>query len=594
LNEQERDKLQQELMAYLDGDLSPGEAEALRQRIEASEDFQKEFQWIEAAYADLDALGDALAKAVPTVRLEDDILEAARSRDAQHGAGPAFDRAFAYTEEGITNHPPAPVQSELGRELELLQGMIDDLHAIGRARHQQIPPIDIEAEVMATIRGEDKPNPNVTPLADRRKRKAAWAAGLSMAAAAAIIAVAWTTGLFTTPEPADPPLANRAPRPIEPLPDPPDEPKNIEVAHQSPTPGDGIQDIMRAWPERQAPRQDRNIELAETQPFSLDDLTIEQLLELRLAALHVLTGPEAFEARADLADLSELSDEEALAIAQNPSLTPQARIGAASMLPGEQAVPLIEAIMAETPDAAYPRFELARAVLDSQSDPATAVSPARALSPLEQLQAMDPNNALPHMMEAAARFEMGDIEGAASALETAREIDAAQAYSSEAGMATESALQAAGADPEVAQALAAFDAGADEYQLIFDMGIDLLEAGAQFAAQGNSDSATLFFDSVNQFGESLGVSTFAYEQLAGLDLQRETIEMVRSFSDMFLTDTETVNFWTNQAMSLTEGFDAINRAFQELDNVIATYSEPGSITDLTQEILTQGDISLVY
>ncbi|MCC6696447.1 MAG: hypothetical protein IT365_12520 [Candidatus Hydrogenedentes bacterium] len=76
MNTGDLDKLHEELVALLEGQLDPEEADRLQARINASEEYRREYAWLQSAYADLDAMGAAFASRVPEVDLTDAVLRA--------------------------------------------------------------------------------------------------------------------------------------------------------------------------------------------------------------------------------------------------------------------------------------------------------------------------------------------------------------------------------------------------------------------------------------------------------------------------------------------------------------------------------------
>ncbi|MCC6491247.1 MAG: hypothetical protein IT364_27405 [Candidatus Hydrogenedentes bacterium] len=76
MNTGDMERLHEELVALLEGQLDPEEAERLQARIDASEECRREHAWLKSAYADLDAMGAAFASCVPEVDLTDAVLRA--------------------------------------------------------------------------------------------------------------------------------------------------------------------------------------------------------------------------------------------------------------------------------------------------------------------------------------------------------------------------------------------------------------------------------------------------------------------------------------------------------------------------------------
>ena len=76
MSTEDLERLHEEIVALLEGQLGPGEAEQLRARINASEECRREYAWLQSAYADLDAMGVAFASRVPEIDLTEAVLRA--------------------------------------------------------------------------------------------------------------------------------------------------------------------------------------------------------------------------------------------------------------------------------------------------------------------------------------------------------------------------------------------------------------------------------------------------------------------------------------------------------------------------------------
>lgn len=76
MNTGDMERLHEELVALLEGQLDPTEADRLQARIAASDESRREYAWLKSAYADLDAMGSAFASRVPEIDLTDAVLRA--------------------------------------------------------------------------------------------------------------------------------------------------------------------------------------------------------------------------------------------------------------------------------------------------------------------------------------------------------------------------------------------------------------------------------------------------------------------------------------------------------------------------------------
>lgn len=85
MNTGERERVQDELLAFLEGDLSPEDAKRVEARIASLELFRREHAWLKAAYADLDAMGRAFASRSPHVDLVDAVMGTIAEADHPKG-----------------------------------------------------------------------------------------------------------------------------------------------------------------------------------------------------------------------------------------------------------------------------------------------------------------------------------------------------------------------------------------------------------------------------------------------------------------------------------------------------------------------------
>lgn len=75
MNTGELERIQEELLALLEGELSPEEAQRVEAQIASSDAYRQEHEWLQAAYADLDAMGRAFAARTPQVDLVESVMD---------------------------------------------------------------------------------------------------------------------------------------------------------------------------------------------------------------------------------------------------------------------------------------------------------------------------------------------------------------------------------------------------------------------------------------------------------------------------------------------------------------------------------------
>ena len=81
MNAGELERVQEDLLAFLEGELSPDEAKRVEAQLASSELYRREHAWLQAAYADLDAMGRAFSSKSPQV----DLLNAVMGMVAEAG-----------------------------------------------------------------------------------------------------------------------------------------------------------------------------------------------------------------------------------------------------------------------------------------------------------------------------------------------------------------------------------------------------------------------------------------------------------------------------------------------------------------------------
>jgi tetratricopeptide (TPR) repeat protein len=205
---------------------------------------------------------------------------------------------------------------------------------------------------------------------------------------------------------------------------------------------------------------------------------------------------------------------------------------------------------------------------------------------------LDPDNALAYYLEAKLLLEAGDTEGALAALEQARQLEEASAYSLQAAAFREQALEQSGLAPEAAKTVTALTAGIDEYAFLMDLSDDLLESGQTFLAAGDIQTAQEIFEAVHQLGTQLEEgASLLQEKLAALDIQRAAINVLEGLYTA-IQSVEGIEFLTTQAIDLTVALGEIGNFFTALDELFLGEGSTGFFTMISDVILMQGDLTL--
>lgn len=606
MNSPERDSLQDLLLAYIDGALDAETMSRVGATIQTDPEIRSEFAALRSVCNGLEGLGDDRREAIAPIDLTAAVLTRVRNLP-EHAAIPddfldrdAFaEETLAYWDGELGEAERANFERRLSEspvhrdEFDLLTELSATLDAVGRAGKGGLPAIDVSQAVLAAVSGREAAEEpaNVVPL---RRRSLGWLA--ATAAAAAIGVLLWQA---FDPAMVDAPGPQLAQRPLEaPVPAPASDPATPEMA-ASPAP----EDTRLAEAKEQFKLALGNLPVdgterptasafASTAAPNLSEMTVEGVLALRRAAITAGSFEERSQRRAELAQLAKLDGETAAAIAYDPAMPAMARLGAAGMLPPGEALAAAQAVAAEMPDSLYAQLAAAEAaLLQEQAEPGSVPLEA-ILDPLRRLQAMDPENATPYMMEAAALLQAGDIEGALAALQAADGLTTADAYSGEAALATSAALEAGGMPAEAALTTAALNAGYTEYSSLFDLGLDLLELGTSFAAGGDAETADAIFGSVSSFAGALYQAPYTFEQLAGLDLQRQTLSFVERFSSDIQQEVAAVEQLTSDALAVLNGMTNVRNVLDIVDGVLLLPLDEAQTSAIVETLIGQGDTGL--
>lgn len=201
--------------------------------------------------------------------------------------------------------------------------------------------------------------------------------------------------------------------------------------------------------------------------------------------------------------------------------------GLSRFLPENEARALLKDALTKEPNDPMLRYALAKNLMN---DPEQYDEALRQLSLLRDLS---PDNSLSYYMDARIRLAQGDYVGALQSMEYASAFQSGSAYALENAQYHSTALQAAGVPANVAQMLAAFNAGSDEYGFVTQLGSDLLDYGAYYESIGDYETAMAIYKSVNQMGVQVNQGAdYSNEMLAGLDTQRGAIEAMDALADM--------------------------------------------------------------
>ncbi|MCK5863211.1 MAG: hypothetical protein KAH38_12050, partial [Candidatus Hydrogenedentes bacterium] len=207
---------------------------------------------------------------------------------------------------------------------------------------------------------------------------------------------------------------------------------------------------------------------------------------------------EALEGKGDslarLAHWGALDLDEVRRLLAEKAISLKELAGISRFLPEEEARLLLENAVAQHPNDPLLRYALAKNLMN---DTARYDDASRQLASFQELA---PDNSLSYYMDAQLRLAEGDYAGALQIMEYASAFQSGSAYALESAQHHSAVLQAAGVSGDVAQMLSAFDAGANEYGVVTQLGEELLGYGAYYESIGDYDTALAIYKGVNQLG----------------------------------------------------------------------------------------------
>ena len=518
------------LPSYLDGTLDSHVMDMVRDRLEADPAFLRALHALQEQEKALLDLGSALREVAPSVDMHDAVM--ARARRLQVSADPL---EAALSELGGALRVAAPrleLAEAVMKAIPSLPVVEKELAATGNEIRAHAPRVDVAEDVMDDMASgrcdtlvpfpAQKHNNNAPP---RRESPFSWQ--FVVAAAACLLAVASVVVMQMARPPAlrGVDIARRD--------------TAASVAQRSrriaETPRIREGEPLRFMP---ASSGDQRISLlssaprpaASQTPDAGDDKADEQQItpaieDIIAAKRNVLSGQS--EALALLARWGALDPDEIRRLLAEGLISSTELAGISRFLPDEDARTLLRLALEQSPDDHVLRYALARQLMD---DPAYY---GEALQEVGLLREMAPDNSLAYYMDAQIRFAQGNYAGALESLEYAASLQAASAYALETAQRHSAALQAAGLPADVAQLLAAFNAGTDEYASLTQLSADLLGYGAYFESIGDYDTALAIYKSVQHLGAQINAGAdFTNEMLAGLDTQRASIEAINALAQI--------------------------------------------------------------
>ena len=572
-----------QLLDLAEGRLEQHAAAKLREEMDRSDVLKQQYAWVVSMRDEFGAFGDAIANASPSIDLLPSILQSLSAGVDQ----PEPEDLFASLLEWRDGVLPLPESDRLRRLADTSPDILnandwihdtaDQLEALGDELIADAPEIDVSRAVMDAVYRIADPDPIVTLDAERLRRRAQFRIAGSIAAAAIIvftIGAVWFASGNVPPEPASPET------PLIANPEPAwQQDEYIEKRQKLPQ-----RPKRRMYAEMRTPTGiDEPAPLAGTQAPQLDALDSKTVLAARKKA--ALTGDWS-----DFQQLAALTPEEAQELAKKPDLPPTALVGLAdSLMPSDKEKALLT-VVGILPASPYIQLELLESVAEQPPGDAQTEEPLRISQRISEL---DPNNALPYYLEAKMYLDNGDPRSAIAVLLEAQALEYANAYSLEAAAHRRSALIANGMEPETAELLAAFDAGNEQADALFDLAVDLLDYGNYYNSISDFETARIIYEGVQTLGDQIEAgAVLSQEQLVALDIQSAAIDVLGQFYET-QGIVEALQPLTEQSLNIIADLDSLNVFFVQLNTMLGDVLSPTFWNDVAGVFMTEGDLAIL-
>lgn len=210
-----------------------------------------------------------------------------------------------------------------------------------------------------------------------------------------------------------------------------------------------------------------------------------------------------------------------------------------------------------------------------------------------ELGVLDPKNALVCYKLASSLLAQDDHAGACAELKRASLLPRASVYTKSAAVCRSRALEANGLAPGAARLLAALTAGAEQYSDLCALGEELLQHGEYVESLGDLARAEEIYMAVRELGKNLADGAdFAHERLAGLDIQRVAIEMLRGVYSR-TGDEREIGTLTMQTLDLGKELTAVVGFFRAVGDFLLSPIDENLADLFGVFVLENGDLPLL-
>lgn len=582
------------LPAYLDGSLELNRRQQVEKRLATDPELREAFEILQKQEKALFNLGAMLRESAPSVDLHDTVMDNVQRSEADMVA-----LEHALSDLGSDLHAVSPpldivesVMQAVAKQEHASDTLETELVETGEELRVLAPRVDVVEEVMDEVTSghldaiADFEAIKRAKAARRRQSVPSWS--FVAAAAACVLAVAGFVAMqmakppalqekiFTqniTSETTASPNQQNAQTGEKPVRkhegesmqfDPVSTDERISLLSAT------IRPASPQKPEKKVQPQRNDLRMA---------VNVDAIIAARRDALAGKT-----EALARLARWGALDPDEIRLFIAEGLLSPKALAGLSRFLPKAEARALLREALAQEPEDAMLHFALARNLMN---DPEQYDA---ARQELERFRELTPDNSLSYYMDAQILLAQGDYAGALQSIEYAASFQSGSAYALENAQYHSNALHTAGLPDDVAQMLAAFNAGSDEYGFLTQLGTDLLGYGAYYESVGDYEAALAIYKGVNQMGLQITQGAdFSNEMLAGLDTQQASIEAIDALAT--LMDIPGGAYTVEIAYTVfMQGMDFFLEYTNVFENIIGD-AEATNILRSVDQIMQTGDIN---
>lgn len=574
------------LMDYNEGTLDVAKAREVQESLKHDERLARAYDALCKQEEDLFDLGRSVREMLPSINLVDSIM---RVLDLESQPEDALESELSRLGEYLkANLPKIEIAGNISNLLQEEQQeptttLEKELTSLGKTLRAKTPSINVVPSIRVAIGA--KPYPNSSTIIDYatykagRKRTTSLSWGALTAIAASVV-VGFTFLIVQIVQPTQTRRFDIAKERVS-------ESRNLKTHPQAvPLPSSESDSLaLKQTRSKESlllssvPRPPSISEKEKSDEQQDDGFTLDDLLRAKKSSLEGQA-----EALALLARWGMLDPDEVRRLLKEGKLSPIQLAGLSRFLPTEEAIELLKQALQENPDLLAVRLALAKKLME---DPATY---NEAQQQLALLREQAPDNALIHYLEARLRLASGDYTGAVALLEYASNFNTGSTYTVYSAQYHSAALQAAGMSAELADTLAAFYAGTEEYGFLTQLRTDLMHYGAYLESSGDYEAAFDIYKSVLLLGQQItNGASYLYEYLAGLDTQSAALEAIDALATLIQIPG---GLQTLQIASeiLAEGFNAFLE-YTDLFEGILGINNVAQLVQVINMILQTGDIN---